>query len=234
MKKISSFFTLLLSVVCTSAVFAQTADEIITKHIDARGGIEKIRSLQSISMEATMSIQGMDIPIKIFGQNKKAFKVEMIVMENMGYQLLTDTKGWTFLPFQGHTEPQEMKKEDVEAAQGQLDMQGALIDYKAKGSKVEYGNKETIDGKSYHVIKLTKANGQPVIFYLDDKYYIYKKTETVKVNGEDVQQSVTYHSYNKTADGYVYATAWTSANGGEMKVLKYEPNSKIDDSVFKP
>lgn len=233
MKKISLLFTLLL-VAVSSSIFAQTADEVISKHIEARGGIDKIKSLQSLSMEATMSIQGMDIPIKIFGQNKKAFKVEMIVMDNMGYQLLTDTKGWTFLPFQGHTEPQEMKKEDVEAAQGQLDIQGALIDYKAKGSKAEYANKETIDGKSYHVIKLTKANGLPVTFYLDDKYYIYKKTETVKINGEDVQQSVVYHSYEKTPDGYVYASAWTSANGGEMKVLKYEPNSKIDDSIFKP
>ena len=234
MKKIMPIFALLLLLVNTSPLLAQTADEIIAKHIDARGGIEKIKSLQTLSMEITMTIQGMDIPIKIFGQHKKAFKVEMIVMDNMGYNLITDTKGWAFLPFQGHTEPQEMKKEDVEAAQGQLDLQGALVDYKTKGSKAEYGNKETIDGKSCYVIKLTKANGQVATFYLDDKYYIYKKTETVKINGEDVQQTAIYHSYDKTPDGYVYASAWTSANGGEMKVLKYEPNSKIDESVFKP
>ena len=36
---------------------AQTADEIINKHIEARGGIEKLRALQSMIMQGTM-VQG--------------------------------------------------------------------------------------------------------------------------------------------------------------------------------
>jgi outer membrane lipoprotein-sorting protein len=232
MKKILSFLTLIL--VLSSSMVAQTADEIITKHIAARGGLDKLKSLQTMKMEATISIQGMDIPIKIFAADKKAFKLEMIVMDNMGYQLVTSTKGWTYLPFQGHTEPQEMKAEDVAAAQGQLDMQGPLVDYQSKGIKVEYTGKETVEGKPCSVLKITRANGLKGVFYLDDKFLILKKTETVKVNGQDVEQSVTYHTYQTSPEGYVYATSWTSANGGEINVTKFEPNAKIDEAVFKP
>ena len=56
----------LLSILLFSAYsFGQTADEIIDKNTKAMGGIEKLKSINSVVMEGKVNAQGMEIPIKM-------------------------------------------------------------------------------------------------------------------------------------------------------------------------
>ena len=224
----------MMGIIATATVRAQSVEDLIAKHIAARGGLEKIKALQSMRAEASIALQGMDIPLKLYAIDKKAFKLEIFVMDAMGYQLLTDTKGWTFFPFQGQTEPKEFSAEEFESAKAQLDLQGPLVDYKTKNIKVESGGKQTIEGKECSVIKFTRANGDKGTIWLDDKFLILQKTESVKANGQSVDQTTIYRSYQTSPEGFVYASAWTAANGGELTLTKFEANPKIEESVFKP
>ena len=45
--------------------------------------------------------------------------------------------GWMWMPFAGMTEPQAMSSEEKLEAEQQADIDGPLVDYKAKGSKIE-------------------------------------------------------------------------------------------------
>lgn len=221
-------------VLVSTSLFAQSVDELIAKHVAARGGIEKIKGLKSMRAEGSIAIQGMDIPLKLYGVDKKAFKLELTIMDGLNYQLITDTKGWSFFPIQGQTEPTELSADDLKSAQNQLDLAGPLIDYKEKNIKVEYGGKKTVDGKECSVLKFTRPTGETGTFFLDDKFLVFQKTETVKLNGQSLEQTTTYQDYQKTADGYVYAASWTAANGGQIAISKFEANPKIEDSIFKP
>ena len=48
--------------VLVPAMWAQTADEIIAKNVQARGGMEKLKSVQSTKATATMAMGGMEAP----------------------------------------------------------------------------------------------------------------------------------------------------------------------------
>ena len=49
-------FGIVVAAVLAPAVWAQTADEIIAKNIQARGGSDKLKSVQSIRSTATMAM----------------------------------------------------------------------------------------------------------------------------------------------------------------------------------
>ena len=112
MKKIISLIT--LSVSLAVSVFSQTADEIIEKHLTAIGGKEKLMLLNTSVSEGNLSVQGMDIPIKISQVHGKAQRVEITVMGMTGYIIITSTNGWTYLPFQGQAAPEAMPAEAFE------------------------------------------------------------------------------------------------------------------------
>ena len=59
-----TFAWLLVAGLAGAAVQAQTADEIIAKNIEARGGKDKIKAVQSIRMTGKIAMgQGMEAPI---------------------------------------------------------------------------------------------------------------------------------------------------------------------------
>ena len=112
MKKI---FPLLLPIITlfTISVNAQTADEIISKHIEARGGIEKIKAIQTMTMHGSMVQGGVDVEMKYYYVQGKAIKVEFTAAGQSGYNIVTDKMGWTFNPFAGQSAAEEMPAEQI-------------------------------------------------------------------------------------------------------------------------
>ena len=60
------------------------------------------------------------------------------------------------MPFQGQTAPEAKTAEELAEAQDNLDAQGELIDYAAKGHKVELIGKEDVEGTECFKLKVTK------------------------------------------------------------------------------
>ena len=165
--------------------------------------------------------------------NNKAIKVEFSAAGQTGYNIVTDKQGWTFNPFAQQTEAQAMEAEQLKDAQAQLDIQGGMVDYKAKGNKVEYLGKESKQGVEYYKLKLTLASGKVITYLLDKNYLVASATSSSIVQGARQDVTTEYSDYRKTPDGYLIpfkrVTPFT-----EVIIEKAEINPKIDDSVFKP
>src|SRR5215831_14832509 len=100
MKKINFLF-LSIAVLFFSTVQAQTADEIINKHIDALGGKEKLDQLKSIYVETSVEAMGNTSPSIENLVQGKGFKSET---DKNGMKLIncyTDKSGWALNPFTG-------------------------------------------------------------------------------------------------------------------------------------
>src|ERR1700722_15533480 len=116
-----------------SVAKGQTADEIVQKHIAAIGGLENWQKLSSVKMVGSINAGGAEIPVTITNLQGKAQKIEFTVNGMTGYQIVTNTDGWTYSPMSGQQTPQAMKAEDVKQSQSDRNIQGSLIDYKTKG-----------------------------------------------------------------------------------------------------
>jgi hypothetical protein len=232
--KMAWLFTTTLMVSVFS--YAQTADEVIDKHLAAIGGKEKLLTLSSVVMEGTLTVQGMEIPVKLTQVHNKGQRVDISAMGMNGYIIQTATEGWTYMPFQGQTKAEATPAEVVkETSDAQIDAQGILLNYKDKGHAVEFLGKEDVEGTECFKLKVTMKNGLVQTLFFDPSTYFNIKTITKsKASGQEVEQTQTYSNFKKIDEGFTFPFAMTGFGPGELVITKIEVNKPVDESLFKP
>ncbi|MBX9783174.1 MAG: hypothetical protein K2X48_07765 [Chitinophagaceae bacterium] len=224
-----------------ASVKAQTADEIISKHIEAIGGVDNWKKVASIVQTGSISFNGMEIAVVRTVLHNKGSRQDITLMGMNGYKIITPKEGWNFMPFQGgQTAPEPITDEDLKASQDEMDAQGSLFDYKAKGHTVEFLGKEDVDGTECFKIKLTQKGGKAETYFFDPKtYYIVKSVSVVKPNGQEAELTTTYSNYQKLAEGIFVPMNMGVPLGGpgmnaDLILSKVEINKAVDESIFKP
>jgi hypothetical protein len=227
---------LFLATFLFTAAQAQTADEIVSKHLAAIGGAENWKKVNSMKMEAALEVQGMEIPVSIFQLHNKGQRQEFTVMNMTGYSIITPEAGWNFNPMGGQTKPEPMTADELNAAKDGLDIQGDMLDYAAKGHKIELLGKEDVDGTEAFKLKLTRKSGSEVINYIDPStYYIIRTVNKVKVNGQEVEQKVNVGNYQKLPEGIVVPFSMEMPGApAPVNIKKVEVNPTLDPALFKP
>lgn len=223
-----------MALFAATAAHAQTADEIVQKHIDAIGGADNWKKVNSTRAEASLNVQGNDVSITIVKLNNKGMRQDISVGGMSGYVILTPTAGTTFMPFQGMTEPQTMPADAVKDGQSQLDVQGVLVDYKAKGHTVELQGKETVGGAECYKLKVTLAGGKVYTYDIDTKsYYLVRAITKANVNGQEMEQTVSFSNFQKLPEGITVPMTITQ-QFGDVNIVKMEINKPVDEGIFKP
>ena len=227
---------IILSLLVLAAAFttkAQTADEVITKHIDAIGGADNWKKVNSMKMEGLLQANGADVNVTVTILHGKGMRQDISVMGMTGYEIVTPTEGWNFMPFQGQQEPEAKTPEALAEAQDNLDAQGGLIDYTAKGHKVELLGKEDVEGTECFKLKLTKKGGSVSTLFIDPKsFYIVQSKTIQKANGQEMEVVSSYSNYEKLPEGVIVAKSITLPFG-ELNMSKITINGPVEESVFK-
>lgn len=229
--------TIIAAVACLLAMNtqAQTADEVVAKYVAAMGGAEKINSTNSVKMEGSLSVQGMDIPISQTVLNKKGMRLDIDVMGTTGYQVANTSKGFRFFPFQGDTEPVEMSAEEFALAKDRMDLTNEYLNAKELGNKLEFVGKEDVDGAPAYKLKLTKANGKEVMAFFDEKTaFLVRTVSKENINGSEMEITSTNKDYKQTAEGFWYPHTIESSVQGTISFSKITVNSAVDEKIFNP
>jgi len=222
---------LALAAITTSAVNAQTVDEIISKHTDAIGGKEKLSQVKSVYSENTVEVMGNSVPQKEYLLVGKGLKREIEFNGQNIVECYTDKIGWTINPMMGGTGAQALPDALYKSNKPQIYLGGALIDYAAKGYKAALDGK---DGGNFK-IKVT-GDGNETYYFIDPTtYYLVKSVMKGEVMGQATEVTTTYSDYKKTDFGVVLPYAKNIDMGMfqlAQKVEKVEVNKEIDPKIF--
>jgi outer membrane lipoprotein-sorting protein len=235
----SSFLALFLGVLLANVGHAQTVDEILAKHYETQGGLEKMKSVTSRRMVGTMGMgmPGMEAPITLEQKRPAKRRIEFTIQGMTGVQAFDGEKGWSFMPFMGQTDPEVSSDEDSSKELDESDFDGVLVDYKAKGHAIEYVGKEMVEGAEAFKLKVTKKNGDIEYQYLDAETYLVVKTEgKTKRRGTEVEVETVLSDY-KEVDGVMVPFAMEMGAKGQpmrqkMTFSKIEMNVPIEDARF--
>lgn len=200
MKKLLLLSTIFLS---SYAVMAQAnADEVVNKHIEAIGGAENWKKINSIIMEGSMSVMGTDVALVITQLNNKGSRQDISAAGMAGFVIMTPETGYIFMPFQGQQAPEPMTADDIKEGVDDLDIQGSrLIDYKAKGHTVELMGTEEIEGTECYKLKVTRKNsGEQTMFIDKDNYLLVRSTQKRKAMGQEMDVNIDYSDYREVAN----------------------------------
>lgn len=138
----------------------QTADEVIAKNVEARGGLDKLRAVQSLRMTGTVSMgPGMDAPMVLELARGNRMRMEFTVQGKKGVQTFDGTNGWVLMQFMGQTEPEAMPAGAVKDVLEQTDIDGPLVDYQKKGHTVAYVGKDKAPGTDAYHLRVTLKSG---------------------------------------------------------------------------
>jgi outer membrane lipoprotein-sorting protein len=241
MKTFKLFSLFIAAAFSIGAAKAQTADEIISKHVEAIGGAENWKKVNSMVQTGSVSFQGMDISVVATIVHNKGMRRDISLMGMNGYEIVTPTEGWRYMPFGGgQTAAEPITPDELKESQDDLDAQGNLVDFKAKGHSAELLGKEDVDGTECYKIKLTQKGGKVTTYFIDPQtYYAVKALTTIKANGQEAEVTYGYSNYQKLPEGIIVPMTMSIPLGGpgqnaDFVVSKIEINKTIDDSVFKP
>jgi hypothetical protein len=229
--KIIKTILLATTLFSTMALQAQSVDEIVNKHVAAMGGMEKLNSLKTVKMEGNLNTQGTDIAVVMTKKHLEGMRLDLEIMGSSNYQLANKTKGWVFMPIMGQAEPVEMTPEQYAGVNSQLDIHGALIDYKSKGTALELVGNEKVDNNDAFKLKVTR-NGKVSHIFVDTKTFFVLKT-TSKATGPEGEMDVEsgFADYKQTVDGYWFPFSITSANG-TIVFDKITANVVVENKMF--
>ena len=224
------------SFACISA-HGQTADEVIQKYTTAMGGLKAINAIKTAKMKGIFTIQGSELPITTQIINGKAFRSDIELMGQTITSCYKDGKGWKINPFAGITTATDVTGVELMDFKSQSILANQLMDYKARGHKVELLGQEDIDGVKTYKIKLTnKDDGQVTTYYINTgDNMVIKNTTTKEMQGQQVQIE-NYFSDIKDLNGLKFSMTRTQKVNGEVtqmiKMTSVEWNVPIDEKIF--
>ncbi len=217
---------------------AQTADEIITKNMAARGGMEKIKALKSVRITGRVEVApGLDAPFLIEMKRPERFRMEFTIQGMTAIQSYDGKSGWQIMPFTGNTDAAALSPEDTKDAQENADFDGPLMDYKARGNQVEFLGKEEVDGAPAYKLKISLKNGDVIQEFIDTETNLEaKEISTRTIGGEPKVVEQTFSNYRPVQGLMFPFSLQNGVKDSEQKqkitVDKVELNVPIDDSKF--
>jgi outer membrane lipoprotein-sorting protein len=230
---------LALAALVTVPASAQTLDEILARNLKAKGGLDKLKAVQTIRMTGTMTVgPGMEAPFVMEQKRPNSMRMEFTLQGMTGVQVFDGKTGWQLMPFSGRKEAEPLPEDALKQLEEQADFDGPLVDYKAKGHTLELVGKEKLEGSDVYKLKLTLKNGDIRYIYLDADQFLEVRTEgTTKIRGTDVEGESTIGDY-KEVGGLMIPHAVESGQKGspqkmKMTIQKVELNVPIDDARFK-
>ncbi len=231
--------TVLVAVCCLGIFsYSQTADELIAKNIQARGGIEKMKAIKT--MRVTGKFEGGGGFTASVGQENQRPNLlrETFTLQGMtAVQAYDGTAGWQIQPFGGKKDPQLMGEDDVRDLLLDADFDGPLVDYKEKGSTVEYMGHDVVDGDDALRLKVTLKNGDIIYDYLDPDTFIEIRREIQQFLRGSVRERVMGFGSYKPVAGVMYPFSISQGPKNHpdeqtTTIQKMEPNVTIDPADF--
>jgi len=231
--------TVLIAVCCFGGFsHSQTADELIAKNIHARGGIEKMKAIKNFRMTGKFD-GGGGFTASIGQENERPNLVrETFLLQGMtAVQAYDGASGWQIQPFGGKKDPELMGEDDVRDLLLDADFDGPLVDYKEKGSTVEYLGHDVVDGDDALRLKVTLKNGDIIYDYLDPDTFIEIRKEIQQFIRGSVRDRVVGLGSYKPVAGVMYPFSMSQGpknnpDSQTVTVQKMEVNVTIDPADF--
>jgi hypothetical protein len=145
------------------------------------------RSEQAVKLP-TRPKNEAQLPITIYMARGRKVRVELQFRGDTALQVYDGTNGWKLRPYLNRRVVESFTDEERKASADQQELDGPLVDYAAKGSKVELAGTEKVEGRDNYKIKVTFKNGDSKNVWIDAETFL----ET-KVEGTPRRLDGTYH-----------------------------------------
>ena len=230
-----------LMVLAAPTALAYTAAELAAKNVEARGGSDNLKALQSLRLSGKLRVNGdaLELGLVMVVKRPQSIRYEAVLQALTQVQAYDGAQAWQINPFQGRKDPEKLSADDAKGlGEDAADFVGPLIDYQSKNYALDYLGTEDIDGTLAYKLRVTRPNGDLTYVYLDPDYFLEIRTVNRRIEHGVPNETITdYGDYEKVNGVYVpfARESWPKGSSDRQKVQfeKAEANVPTDDAWFR-
>ncbi len=218
-----------------------TAAQIVERNVSARGGIKAWRAVKTLTFAGKLEAGGKEnpeLPFVLKMKREHKSRLEIRFQEQTALQVYDGKHGWKLRPFLGRDEVEPFTPAETRAAVDWQELDGPLIDYAKKGTKVKLLGKEAVEGHPAYKLTLTMRDGAKRHVWIDAANFLELKVDGQPriMDGKLRGVSVFYRDY-RTENGLTVPRVFeTFVEGGtlahKMNIEQVQVNQPMEDSLF--
>ena len=232
-------------VVCAFSAAAQTVSQqatppadpdvesIVARHLEAMGGLDKLKSIQTMKKVAKVTMQGRDTTTTMYFKRPNLSRQEVVIDGKLVVNAFDGTTPWIVNPLAGFNQPVRVSGPQAASIREDSSFDGPLVEYKSRGAIVEYVGKEPLgEGEALH-LRVTTASRQVRHLYLDATTYLEVKLAADVDRSKLEQLSSDYRDVDGVKVAHHLKTIVNGAVQAEMRLESVEFNKPIDNALFR-
>jgi len=218
-----------------SAAAAQTVDELIAKNLEAKGGAEKLHAVQTVKQSSSLSMQGTEGLITVYGKRPNLLRQEVTVGGRTVINGFDGVTPWIVNPLvRGGDRPIAVTGPQAQLIREQSNFDGSpLLNYKALGYRVELMGEETINERKVYHLRLLDKTSHVQHCYLDAETALETKLVSDNETGSLSQEFSDYRVVEGIKVPFMIRTFFNGVPQSTITVTKVEFNVALDDGMFK-
>jgi len=216
-----------------SLASAQSVDELVAKNILAKGGLEKLQSVQTVKQTSRLTMQGSEATVTVYGKRPNLVRQEIKLGDKTIVHAFDGTTPWIVNPLTGATTPVVVTGPQADVTRELSNFDSPLMDYKTRGYKVDLVGQETLGARKVFHLKMVDKRNQTQHLYLDAETGLETKIVFDTESGPMAQELSDYRDVEGIKVPFVVKTSMNGIGQSEIKIDKVEFNVKIDDALFK-
>jgi len=142
-------------------------------------------------------VEEVQLPFLMELKRPRKVRLELQFNGKTAVQVYDGTNGWKLRPFLNRLEVEPYTADETKIASMQADLDGPLVDYAAKGTRVELAGMEKVEDRDTYKLKLTTKNGQAIHVWIDAQTFLEAKIEGQprRLDGTDHPVEVYFRDY---------------------------------------
>jgi photosystem II stability/assembly factor-like uncharacterized protein len=212
-----SVFITAFGILCPLLLSAQTAEELLAKNLQARGGAEKLKAIKTLRMSGRVQQGSFTAQFSQIAIAPNLMRQALTVQGMSLIQSYDGSTGWQINPFQGRKDAELMGEDDLRELTEEADFYGPLVEYKTKDNRIEYLGHDTVDGDDAYRVKVTLANGDILYYYFDPDTYLEIRTEKLQFIRSSVRETFVNLGSYKLVDGVYFPFSMEQGRQAESR-----------------
>lgn len=224
--------------VCARVGSADVLDDIVSRALLALGGAEHLRASQARLTVGKISFDGGGAnPFTVEQKRPNRLHMEIYFPTGVLVRAYDGVQGWQASPFAERRDPETMSVEDTRNIAEQAEFDDPLLDWRARGSRLELVGKEPLEGRGAYRIRVTARSGLVQELLIDSETHLRVGWEGARsVNGALMMLRSTFADY-RTIAGIQFPFRISSRTQGnenhqEIVITRVELDTPIDDARF--
>lgn len=165
-------------------------------------------------------------------------RIEVSFAGKNAIQVYDGKQGWKVRPFLNRDDVEPFTPEEAKVSEDKWQIDGPLLDYAAKGTKVAIEGMEIVGGKQAYKLKLTMKNGDVQHMWIDAKTFLDVKVDGTprRMDGKLRTVQIYQNDFRRVNGVMVPYVLETAVNGypGTHKIFieKVSVNPALNDALF--